>query len=96
MENYTMRHKNWVWAILNAGLIGLVGGIQTGLSAPVNDAFSNSTLITGTSTNVLGSNVDATSEVGEPPHFFSSPKVSVWWRWVAPAAGEVRMPAQTR
>jgi len=49
---------------------------------PANDFFANRTILSGTSLEVTGSNVNATVEAGEPD---AGP--SVWWSWTAPATG---------
>lgn len=69
------------------------------LAAPSNDNFANAQLLTGTSANAAGTNVEATAEIGESIH---DPTVSglsaanqqalndsVWWKWTAPTSGQV-------
>ncbi len=53
---------------------------------PDNDAFATRIALIGTNLTVTGSNVDATSEIGEPDPNFTGGK-SVWWTWTAPANG---------
>ncbi len=60
-------------------------------AAPANDRFSNRIVITGTNVTVMGSNVAATKEGGEPNHAGNVGGSSVWWSWTAPANGEVRI-----
>lgn len=54
---------------------------------PGNDSFASATSVTGSSWTVSGSNVDGTSEVGEPSHAGIAPAKSVWWVWTAPITG---------
>ena len=55
--------------------------LNLGTAVP-NDAFSNSTAFSGGT--VLGSNVGATGEAGEPEHAGGGiPTNSVWWQWTA-------------
>jgi hypothetical protein len=54
---------------------------------PGNDSFASATSATGSSWTLSGSNVDGTSEVGEPSHAGSAPAKSVWWFWTAPSTG---------
>jgi hypothetical protein len=49
---------------------------------PANDDFANGTVIAGNSGSIAGTNVNATSEPGEP-----NPQYTVWYFWTAPAAG---------
>ncbi|OQX01839.1 MAG: hypothetical protein BWK80_59135, partial [Desulfobacteraceae bacterium IS3] len=49
-------------------------------NSPANDDFANAAVLTGVSGNTNGSNIEATSEPGEP---FSGGK-SVWYSWTAP------------
>ena len=58
-------------------------------AASDNDNFVNAIKITGSSGNVTGSNVSATSQSGEPLLSYSSPIKTVWWVWTAPSSGTV-------
>lgn len=49
---------------------------------PPNDFFANRILLSGTALQITGSNINATSEQGEP-----GTGASVWWSWTAPATG---------
>lgn len=55
---------------------------------PSNDAFANRILLGGASGTAIGYNVLATKEAGEPNHAGNSGGASVWWKWVAPSAGQ--------
>ena len=59
--------------------------------APMNDFFTNYTVIAGASGTQMGSNVGATHETNEPIHYLGSPlsRSSVWFRWTAPSNGVV-------
>lgn len=62
---------------------------QLGL-APVNDNFNNAIDLTGPLPVVTtGTNVLATKEVGEPNNSGISYGFSVWWKYTAPANGDV-------
>jgi hypothetical protein len=54
---------------------------------PVNDSFASAASASGSSWSLSGSNVDGTSEVGEPAHAGSAPAKSVWWTWTSPSTG---------
>ncbi len=64
-------------------------------AAPANDDFANATAISGLSAQVVGNNIMATKEPGEP--VFTGGGVpqaggkSVWWRWTAPTDGWVSL-----
>ena len=67
------------------------GGGET-TTGPANDDFSKASTISGKSGSVTGSNVDATSESGEPLlSSYSSAKTTVWWKWTAPSSGDVQI-----
>ena len=72
-----------------AGVAALYGGASPppGGTRPPNDFFSNALTISGPSGRTTGSNVNATSEPGEPLGGF--PLSSVWWQWRAPSSGTV-------
>jgi len=56
---------------------------------PVNDDFTNRTVLGGATNYLVGSNVGATFEPGEPYDAGIPGGASVWWSWVAPASGVV-------
>jgi alpha-tubulin suppressor-like RCC1 family protein len=65
-------------------------------TAPANDAFANATAISGISAQVIGHNINASKEAGEPDFVYtdgsgktSAGGRSVWWKWTAPADGQV-------
>lgn len=60
------------------------------LTAPVNDDFANATALGSDAGSLIGeTNVDASSEVGEPSHdsLTSTPIHSVWFRWTPTVDG---------
>src|ERR1043166_2677857 len=72
----------WLGGILSVSLIATQG-------APPNDNLINATVLVGTTNFVIASNVDATSESGEPYHAGSQGGSSVWWSWQSPFTGSV-------
>ena len=61
--------------------------LQTG-----NDNFADRIAITNIPATVFGYNQGATTEPGEPiGSGFSTRGASVWWKWVAPFSGQVRI-----
>lgn len=64
--------------------ISIVVGAST--AAPPNDNFANELTITGGFGTIIASNVNATAETGEPPHWNGTYR-SIWYRWVAPSNG---------
>ncbi|MBI5752953.1 MAG: IPTL-CTERM sorting domain-containing protein [Hydrogenophilales bacterium] len=60
----------------------------TAAARPANDAFAKRILLSGASGTVIGYNVLATKEAGEPNHASNSGGASVWWKWTAPSAGQ--------
>lgn len=56
---------------------------------PANDAFANRIALSGASGSVIGYNVLATKESGEPNHANNLGGVSVWWKWIAPSSGQL-------
>ncbi len=83
-------------AILS-GMIGLVSAQEA--PPPLNDSFSQAvTLPTTLPTFVKGSNIGCTLEVGEPVlnHPWYGEDIgacSAWWKWTAPANGQVLISA---
>ena len=72
------------------GIVSIDTSFETTAGREANDLFSSSTLITGTSATLIGSNKRAFEEAGEPNHAgFSESIQSVWWHWTAPADGSV-------
>ncbi|MCD6387899.1 MAG: S8 family serine peptidase [Desulfobulbaceae bacterium] len=58
-------------------------------AAAVNDKFFAGILLQQSSGSTQGSNQNASKESGEPNHGGANGGRSLWWRWIAPAAGEV-------
>ena len=82
-----MKRISWIVA----GLMGLLWTAGTVWAQPANNNFANRIALTGVSNVVSGSNVGAGTESGEPAHAGRAPRVSVWWKWVAPQGGPVRI-----
>ena len=64
-------------------------------AAPVNDNFANAQVISGNSGQVSGTNVAATKESGEPAHALNRGGASVWYKYVAPGNGVLRVDTLT-
>ncbi len=58
---------------------------------PVNDLFANRSSLSASSGSSSGTNVNATSEAGEPNHAGVAGGASIWWKWTAPATGQVNL-----
>jgi hypothetical protein len=58
-------------------------------SAPVNDHFAAATTLLGTSAQSTGDTIAATGENAEPSTHGGTAGASVWYRWVAPADGQL-------
>ncbi|HEY0426492.1 MAG TPA: VCBS repeat-containing protein [Pyrinomonadaceae bacterium] len=61
------------------------------LSAPANDDFVNAQIISGPSGNLIGNNNQATKEAGEPFHAGNRGGASVWYKWMAPITGNMKI-----
>lgn len=73
-----------------AALVWLFSGGAAFAAAPANDNFANAAPISGLPAYTTGTNVDATTESGEPAPWENAPGGhSVWWTWTAPADGDV-------
>ena len=55
---------------------------------PQNDAFTNRTLVLGTTNFILGTTAGASLETNEPVHSTWGGKGSVWYSWLAPVSGQ--------
>ena len=56
-------------------------------SGPANDQFAGALVLSGSAAIVIGQNVTATKETGEPAHAGDPGGRSVWYRWTAPSSG---------
>ena len=65
--------------------------VLTVLTASANDAFADRFPIVGTTNNLVAQNYNATREAGEPAHAGKDTGGSLWWTWVAPRNGLVRV-----
>jgi hypothetical protein len=85
------------------GPIAVTTPLGTGISstnftvvvAPPNDNFANRLPLNGLSVPATGTNVNATTEAGEPNHDFFTPSKTVWWTWTAPGSGSVTIDTLT-
>jgi outer membrane protein assembly factor BamB/subtilisin family serine protease len=62
-------------------------------AVPANDNFANAQSVSGINFAVSASNLNASSETGEPVHAGVGAGHSVWFKWVAPAAGRYQLAA---
>src|SRR5215213_971842 len=60
-------------------------------AAPVNDNYANAILVSGASGTVMTSNVGATKEPGEPNLGLNRGGASIWYKWVAPGNGVLKV-----
>jgi len=58
---------------------------------PTNDNFAARTVLTGNSGAPSGNNLFATRETGESALMTGAGGHTVWWKWVAPASGQVTL-----
>jgi uncharacterized repeat protein (TIGR01451 family)/uncharacterized delta-60 repeat protein len=70
-------------AVLAAIACVSVGSVA--FAQPANDNFTNAQVIINASGSILGSNLGATLETGEPVIAGITGGASVWYRWTAPA-----------
>lgn len=56
-------------------------------AAPANDHYANATAFGTAPGQVVGTNVDATRQTGEP----DNGNRTVWWKWTAPDSGRYRL-----
>jgi hypothetical protein len=65
--------------------------IRDVLARPRNDTFANRALLYASQGEIAGTSSGATREPGEPAHAGNAGGRSVWWRWVAPITGRMRV-----
>ena len=75
-----------------AGGGGGGGASASGVNMPANNNFRSAQFISGPTGSVIGRNINANHEPGEPGHVSSTSggTASIWYRWVAPATGSVQ------
>ncbi|HJT82439.1 MAG TPA: hypothetical protein VJ719_14690, partial [Chthoniobacterales bacterium] len=56
---------------------------------PPNDDFGSAQIVSGSSGTANGNNVGGSKETGEPSHGGNSGGTSIWYKWTAPATGQV-------
>lgn len=69
------------------------GAAGTGemLLAPANDNFASAQLLSGVSGTVTGTTAAATKEAGEPAHALNKGGSSIWYKFVSPGTGVLRL-----
>jgi subtilisin family serine protease len=65
----------------------LTASVNPPVVRPANDNFASASSASGSSWTSAGSNVNGTSESGEPSHAGQAPAKSVWYSWTAPSSG---------
>ena len=75
------------YRIVVDGYNGAFGSIVLNMDPPANDDFASCQTISGASGSVLGHNIGATHEAGEPAHASTFGAHSVWYCWTAPRDG---------
>lgn len=78
------------WAIHIAILL-LSATVLLTTAAPANDSFVGRPAIAGMTNTIVGSNVGATKEFGEPDHAGNPGGRSIWWRWTPLVSGAVTL-----
>ena len=65
--------------------------VATTANIPVNDNFTNLTVLGSSPIHLFANNTFATKEPGEPNHAGNAGGHSLWWGWVAPSNGIVTL-----
>lgn len=91
MRSLLKNNLNYALSLWPGGLLGMLlfGASLMGQAQPANDNFNNAEIISGEMGSLMGSNVNATAESGEPNHANIPGGASVWYRWTAPKDGIV-------
>jgi subtilisin-like proprotein convertase family protein len=81
----------WIVSRNSVGSAENPAGPETGFrtAALSNDNFANRALLSGATASVTANNATGTKEGGEPNHGGNTGGKSLWWRWIAPAAGNL-------
>ena len=58
---------------------------------PANNAFASAWTLAGASVSTNGNSANASKETGEPNHAGNAGARSVWFNWVAPRDGQIRL-----
>jgi hypothetical protein len=82
------QHTIFAVAVDNRGMTDTSAPVHINV-IPRNDNFSDAFVLTGAEDSIVGDNVGATFESGEPQHAGVGDGHSVWWRWQAPVSGYV-------
>jgi hypothetical protein len=72
------------YRIVVDGYDGTAGMVVLTIDPPVNDYFTNCTVLNGSSGHTTGYNIGATKEQDEPDHSGNIGGHSVWYCWTAP------------
>lgn len=68
--------------------VAAIGGLT--IPVPGNNNFANADAISGATGHLQTNNFSASAETGEPEHATGvAPQKTLWWRWTAPADGQV-------
>lgn len=78
--------------MLMAPVVGFPGVITPPFTIVTgNDNYENRSNISGLPVRSRAENIGATGQPGEPNPFNTSPLTSIWWSWVSPTNGRVKI-----
>jgi hypothetical protein len=86
-----MKQMKSNWTLVCVVVLSLAAQLSVFAAPPANDAFDAATVISGFPVTVVGSNIEATLETGEPLPSVGDPAASVWFRWTAPSNASVQI-----
>src|SRR3954463_16264776 len=66
-------------------------GEQGAQAQPANDNFANAWLLSGAVVTTNGTTAGASKETGEPNHAGNIGGRSIWFNWIAPRSGQIRI-----
>jgi hypothetical protein len=87
-------HTGELYQVCLASLDGRAGPFELGIHLqehPANDDIAQAIPLSGTLLTIHGNNFNATQEVSEPRLFDDADGHTVWWSWIAPTSGVMRI-----
>ncbi len=89
-QGHLHRHQEVIYRIAVDGKAAASGSVKLNwVQVPPNNNFATAAAPAGPNGTIIGTNVGANKEAGEPNHAGVAGGKSVWYRWTAPAASAV-------
>ncbi len=76
-------------AVADSNTANNSSSLNLSLAPPANNNFANAVTLSGNAGSITATTLNANKEIGEPNHAGDTGGASIWWKWTAPASGDL-------